>query len=70
MTAREFSTLRLEAHGFLGCGGYSADIVVFNVRTIRDRSTFGKSMEPSVGVRYLVAGGAGVVEEGLKIAKD
>jgi N-acyl-D-aspartate/D-glutamate deacylase len=37
--------------------GADADIVVFDAGTIRDRSTFEKPMEPSVGVRYLVVGG-------------
>jgi N-acyl-D-aspartate/D-glutamate deacylase len=44
--------------------GSDADIVVFDAATIRDRSTFEKPMEPSVGVRYLVVGGSVVVEEG------
>src|SRR6202041_1214981 len=33
--------------------GADADIVVFDARTITDRSTFEKPMEPSLGVRYL-----------------
>jgi N-acyl-D-aspartate/D-glutamate deacylase len=49
--------------------GADADIVVFDPGTIRDRSTFDKPMEPSVGVRYLVVGGTAVVEEG-KIVPD
>jgi N-acyl-D-aspartate/D-glutamate deacylase len=49
--------------------GADADIVVFNVSTITDRSTFEKPMEPSVGVRYLVVGGTVVVDEG-KIVPD
>jgi N-acyl-D-aspartate/D-glutamate deacylase len=44
--------------------GADADIVVFDAGTIRDRSTFEKPMEPSVGVRYLVVGGTVVVDEG------
>jgi len=44
--------------------GADADIVVFDARTIRDRSTFAKPMEPSTGVRYLVVGGTIVVDEG------
>ena len=44
--------------------GADADIVVFDAGTIRDRSTFEKPMEPSVGVRYLVVGGTVVVNEG------
>jgi N-acyl-D-aspartate/D-glutamate deacylase len=44
--------------------GADADIVVFDANTISDRSTFEKPMEPSVGVRYLVVGGAVVVDDG------
>ncbi|MGA8440056.1 MAG: amidohydrolase family protein [Candidatus Sulfotelmatobacter sp.] len=44
--------------------GADADIVVFNVSTITDRSTFEKPMEPSVGVRYLVVAGTLIVDEG------
>jgi N-acyl-D-aspartate/D-glutamate deacylase len=49
--------------------GAEADIVVFDASTITDRATFEKPMEPSVGVRYLVVGGALVVDEG-KIVPD
>jgi N-acyl-D-aspartate/D-glutamate deacylase len=49
--------------------GADADIVVFDAGTIRDRSTFDKPMEPSIGVRYLVVGGTVVVDEG-KIVPD
>jgi N-acyl-D-aspartate/D-glutamate deacylase len=44
--------------------GCDADIVVFDAATISDRSTFGKPMEASVGVRYLVVAGTVVVDEG------
>jgi len=49
--------------------GANADIVVFDAGNIRDRSTFEKPMEPSVGVHYLVVGGTVVVDEG-KIVPD
>jgi hypothetical protein len=49
--------------------GADADIVVFDAGTIRDRATFEKPMETSVGVRYLVVGGTVVVDEG-KIVPD
>jgi cytosine/adenosine deaminase-related metal-dependent hydrolase len=49
--------------------GADADIVVFDAATIRDRSTFAKPMEPSVGIHYLLVGGTVVVEEG-KIVPD
>jgi N-acyl-D-aspartate/D-glutamate deacylase len=44
--------------------GADADIVVFDPATIRDRATFQKPMEPSVGVHFLVVGGVLVVDEG------
>ena len=42
--------------------GADADIVVFDPRTITDRSTFQKPMEPSVGVHFLLVGGTLVVD--------
>jgi len=48
--------------------GADADIVVFDAATIRDRSTFEKPMEPSVGVRYLVVGGTLIVDDGKIVA--
>ncbi len=44
--------------------GADADVVVFDARTIRDRATFEKPMEPSEGVRTLVVGGTLVVDDG------
>jgi N-acyl-D-aspartate/D-glutamate deacylase len=49
--------------------GADADIVVFDVGTIGDRSTYEKPMEPSVGVRYLLVQGTVVVDQG-KIVRD
>jgi N-acyl-D-aspartate/D-glutamate deacylase len=49
--------------------GADADIVVFDAGTIRDLATFEKPMDPSLGVRYLVVGGAVVVDEG-KVVPD
>jgi len=49
--------------------GADADIVVFDTKTITDRSTFEKPMEPSTGVRYLVVGGTVLVDEG-KLVQD
>ncbi len=48
--------------------GADADIVIFDANVISDRSTFEKPMEPSVGVRYLLVGGAVVVDEGKALA--
>ena len=47
--------------------GADADIVVFDPQTIRDRSTFEKPMEPSVGVRYLLVAGTAVIEDGKMV---
>lgn len=49
--------------------GADADIVVFDAKTISDRATFQKPMEPSVGVQYLLVAGTVVVNEG-KIVPD
>jgi N-acyl-D-aspartate/D-glutamate deacylase len=49
--------------------GADADIVVFDAKTITDRATFEKPMEPSVGVRYLVVGGT-VLVDGGKLVPD
>jgi N-acyl-D-aspartate/D-glutamate deacylase len=47
--------------------GSDADIVVFDPKTIRDRSTFEKPMEPSVGVRFLLVGGTPLISDGKLI---
>ena len=44
--------------------GADADVVVFDLATVSDRSTFAKPMEPSIGVRYLLVGGTVVVDGG------
>jgi N-acyl-D-aspartate/D-glutamate deacylase len=48
--------------------GADADVVVFDPRTISDRSTFQKPMEPSVGVHFLVVNGTLLVDEGKIVA--
>jgi N-acyl-D-aspartate/D-glutamate deacylase len=48
-------------------GGADADIVVFDPQTIADRSTFEKPMEPSVGVHYLLVGGAVLIDDGKMV---
>lgn len=47
--------------------GVDADIVVFDPRTIADRSTFEKPMEPSVGVRYLLVGGTLLIDDATMV---
>jgi N-acyl-D-aspartate/D-glutamate deacylase len=43
-------------------GGADADLVIFDPKTISDRSTFQKPMEPSVGVHYLLVGGTVLID--------
>jgi len=44
--------------------GADADITVFDLQTIKDRSSYQHPMESSVGVQYLVVGGTIVVDQG------
>ncbi|HUM04438.1 MAG TPA: amidohydrolase family protein [Terriglobales bacterium] len=44
--------------------GADADLVVFDAKTISDRSTFQAPMEPSVGVRFLLVAGTLLVDQG------
>ena len=43
--------------------GADADLVVFDPQTISDRATFEKPMEPSVGVHFLLVGGAVLIDD-------
>lgn len=47
--------------------GADADVVVFDPKTISDRSTFEKPMEPSAGVHYLLVGGTVLIDEGKMV---
>ncbi|HZC25172.1 MAG TPA: amidohydrolase family protein, partial [Candidatus Binatia bacterium] len=47
--------------------GADADLVVFDPRTIADRATFEKPMEPSVGVHYLIVGGTTLIDDGKMV---
>lgn len=44
--------------------GADADVVVFDPQTVTDRATYQHPMEPSLGVEYLLVGGAVLVEKG------
>lgn len=47
--------------------GADADIVVFDPKTIQDKATFEKPMEPSTGVHFLVVAGTVVIDEGRMV---
>jgi N-acyl-D-aspartate/D-glutamate deacylase len=59
----ERSTPAARAKGRLQEGA-DADVVVFDLQTVSDRSTYQHPMEPSVGVKFLVVGGVLVVDGG------
>ena len=59
----ERSTPAARAKGRLQEGA-DADVVVFDLQTVSDRSTYQHPMEPSVGVKYLLVGGVLVVDGG------
>ena len=44
--------------------GADADVVVFDPQTVTDRATYQHPMEPSLGVEYLLVGGALLVDKG------
>lgn len=44
--------------------GADADVVVFDPQTVTDRATYQHPMEPSLGVEYLLVGGAVLVDKG------
>lgn len=49
--------------------GADADVVVFDAKTISDRSTFERASEASTGVHYLVVGGTLLISDG-KLVPD
>ena len=50
--------------------GADADIVIFDPQTTSDRSTFQHSMQPSVGVEYLVVNGNVLIDNGKLVGND
>ena len=44
--------------------GADADVVIFDPQTVTDRATYQHPMEPSIGVEYLLVGGAVLVDKG------
>jgi N-acyl-D-aspartate/D-glutamate deacylase len=47
--------------------GVDADVVIFDPQIVTDRATYQHPMEPSVGVEYLLVGGAVLVDKGKLI---
>jgi len=56
-------TFRIPERGRLS-PGFFADVIVFDERTIADRSTYEKPMELAVGMKYVVVNGKIAVEDG------
>ena len=44
--------------------GAHADLIVFDPKTVRDRSTFANAGQPSTGFRFVLVQGTPVVSEG------
>ena len=44
--------------------GYAADIVIFDLATIRDKATFFEPHQHSAGVEYVFINGTAVVDDG------
>ena len=56
-------TFRIPERGRLS-PGFFADVIVFDERTIADRSTYEKPTELAVGMKYVVVNGKIAVEDG------
>lgn len=61
MTSKSAEVFRLEGRGILAKGNF-ADIVVFNPKTIIDKSTFVEPAQYPVGIEYVLVNGTVVVE--------
>jgi N-acyl-D-aspartate/D-glutamate deacylase len=48
--------------------GADADIVVFDPKSVADRATYAAPREPSVGMKYVIVGGAVLIDQGKLIA--
>jgi N-acyl-D-aspartate/D-glutamate deacylase len=59
----EHSTLSARLKGRLQEGA-DADVVIFDPQIVTDRATYQHPMEPSLGVEYLLVGGALLVDKG------
>jgi N-acyl-D-amino-acid deacylase len=63
LTSFPAATLRIKERGRLA-PGYFADIVIFDPKTISDRSTYEKPHQYATGVRHVWVNGAQVLENG------
>jgi len=48
--------------------GADADVIAFDPKTVRDRSTYAAPMEPSVGMRYVIVNGTLLINNGALVA--
>lgn len=63
----EKSTVEARRKGRLQEGA-DADIVVFDAKTVADRSTYPAPREPSVGMKYVIVGGTVLIDQGKLVA--
>ena len=63
LTSLPAATLRITERGRLA-PGYFADIVVFDAKTIADRSTYGQPHQYATGVRHVWVNGVQVLKDG------
>lgn len=63
MTGAPAQLLRLKDRGFIR-EGYAADIVVFDPKTVNDKSTYENPLEKPVGIKYVLVNGQLAVKEG------
>jgi N-acyl-D-amino-acid deacylase len=63
LAALPAENLKLERRGRLAAG-YFADVVVFDPKTIADRSTFSSPNELAVGMRWVLVNGVPVIADG------
>lgn len=66
MTGAPAQLLRLKDRGFLR-EGYAADIVVFDPKSVNDKSSYQSPLEEPVGINYVLVNGQLTVKEGKYI---
>ena len=63
MTGQSASRLKLRDRGFLRAGNF-ADIVVFDPKTVADKSTFEQPHQYPVGIDFVFVNGVAAVDNG------